>query len=368
MKKKIYSLFMVLILYAVFIFNDVNAAAYNISNNDIRLFYEEIISDEIEEYVDCYADIYLYSLGVTDEYEVLSPFIIFDVDNYNNQEEIYYFPLAIDEDIEYIMSAFYVEEEINASISKEYAVVLEDINYYQNDNCILYSVEDSLVAVDEKNNQKIYSEENYERVVISEFYNYDYAEKLGYIADNYRKNGVKEASDTDTAGTGFSTKNTYEYILDMNNRTAPQGSENICRAATIATTVNYLRNTTNVTARKVCDVINHSYREGSLSDMVDAMSYYRLINYGITYNQISFDRVGTNIRSEYPIMMWGNSSNGGNAHVVTIIGYSTHGGIQLIKFYNSATDDIESASYNSAGTRYTMGNSTYTWVNTLCAK
>lgn len=365
MKKRIQALFLVAILFITVTFNSVNVSAYSI-NNDIRVFYKSIISGEVSEYVEEYAEEYLLSLGIAEEYEILTPFIIFDVDDYIIQESIFCFPLAFDNQVEYVLSTFIVNNQISASISKFYAPILNTIDYYNWDNCILYNIYDNLVVTNQYNDQLILSEEYNEEIINSVFYNLDYEDKVDYIETHYIENEPTSAEETKLENTGFSIKNTYECRLNTTNRLVPQGDKGICWAASVATTVRYLKNRSDITATGVCDAIKHSYTGGTVDDKLKALAYYGCLEYGLANKQISFLDVSNNIRGQYPILASTYSSNG-SGHSITIIGYSTHGGIYLIKFYNSATNSIESASYNPDGTRYSMDNVTYVWINTICA-
>ncbi|MGN0508135.1 MAG: hypothetical protein ACI4GX_02775, partial [Ruminococcus sp.] len=55
----------------------------------------------------------------------------------------------------------------------------------------------------------------------------------------------------------------------------------------------------------------------------------------------------------------------GDGHAVTIIGYSTYGGVNLITIYNSATNACETVEYKSSGTYFSFNNKNHLWKYSL---
>ena len=149
----------------------------------------------------------------------------------------------------------------------------------------------------------------------------------------------------------------------MSGRMVSQGSDSICWAASDATTLRYLTNSYSYTARGVCDKIGHSYSTGTLNDMQKALSAYGITYSNLVKSQIPFSSLSNNICNEYPVMAALYSEKYG--HAVTILGYKNYGGIQMIVYYNSGNNKIETAIYSSTGTKCSYVNTIFVWKETL---
>lgn len=150
----------------------------------------------------------------------------------------------------------------------------------------------------------------------------------------------------------------------MSGRLVAQGSEPICWAASVATTLRYLTNSYAYTARGVCDKIGHAYTAAGIDVKQKALKAYGIEYNNLLYSQITYSRIKNNIVNQYPILASTFSSKGG--HAITIVGYKNYGGIEMVTFHNSGTNTVETVVYNSNGTTYSYNNTTFTWKYTLC--
>ena len=82
--------------------------------------------------------------------------------------------------------------------------------------------------------------------------------------------------------------------------------------------------------------------------------------------------VQKNILGQRPILMGSKVRirNGKKyvGHAVTIIGYTTYGGINQITFYNPGSDSCTSVEYKNSGTTYSYANYKLKWVETIRGK
>lgn len=326
---------------------------------EIERMYNSLIPKEADYYVDYIANPLLMSQECNDEYMIGEAFFIYVTDE-NIQETMFYYPIYINNNIEYIISVYLVNGEWNAKIGKDFIELLILSNYNEDNRAIFYQIEEYFFA---DNGNELYSFN--ENVDCSDFLFCDISinDKINIIENEYIHKERKDIVLCEE-GTGFSTNTAYEKKLNMSGRLVGQGSDNICWAASVATTLRYLTNSYTYTARSVCDKIGHAYDEAGIYEKQKALKAYG-INYSVLLNsQITFERVINNIVNQYPILASTFSSNSG--HSITIVGYKNYGGIKMITFHNPGSNELETVIYNSSGTTYSYNNKTFTWKYTLC--
>lgn len=168
------------------------------------------------------------------------------------------------------------------------------------------------------------------------------------------------------AARGFSTKQGFVVRLNTSGCLVPQYRDNTCWAASVATTLRYLNFSKykSLTARNVSDKMGKPYNKGgTITDMYNALKKYNITYKKPEYSQTSFAMVTKNILAQKPILI--GAIVGKSGHAVTIIGYTTYGGINQITFYNSGTNTCTSVEYKKSGTTFSYNNKQFKWKYTL---
>lgn len=152
-------------------------------------------------------------------------------------------------------------------------------------------------------------------------------------------------------------------MLNTNGYPVPQYDDKICCAASVATVVRYVTDNYTITARNVCDKINHPYDGGGILKKRSALYAYNLYYSNLMYEQASFGQIQTNILDQKPMLLSTFSSDEG--HAVTLMGYSTYGGVNQIVIHNSANQTLQTIEYRNSGTVYSYNGKIWTWKYTL---
>ena len=362
------------------------AAVYEYSNDLANAQLDNCIPQEATSYANSRLNILLKGVQSSIEYYGLTkanltnvklgdPYFIYSVNSIGNQEPIYYYPVVKDDKIILTLSVFYSDNSWNASIQNSYVDELESIDYLDNDNIIFYEDENGTYA-ETDNDINVLGKANVESektLYEKRFNNYNFKEKRQAIINTYspdesyksEEQSLKSDDYSNLDGTGFSIETYYEIQLNTENRLVKQGSLGICWAASVATTVRYIKDNSKLTAKQVCDKINHKYNGGSMQDRQDALAAYGIYYNYLIEEQMSFAKVQTNIRNEKPILISARTPSQTYGHAMTIIGYSTYGGVKLITMYNSGSDSIQTVEYLTSGTKFSYNNDVYVWKRSL---
>lgn len=324
-------------------------------------------------YSDTRFDINIKSLN---DLKLEKPYVIYSANNLGVQDKIYYFPVSENNRIQMIMSIIDVDGDYTATMSKDIANSLNEINYLDsNKHYILYQNGQEILAENE-NSTFVLTVTDYETNIVNKtngnseyFESLSFSDKVKKIKNTYaiRSINTSENFANISGAQGFSVKNACQTKLNTSGCLVPQGSLNICWAASVATTVRYLKydKYKNLTATQVCDAIGVSYTANNIDAQQKALKKYG-INYNqkITEKQIGFAVVQRNILSQNTVLIHAFPSSG-DGHAVTIIGYSTYGGVNLITIYNSATNACETVEYKSSGTYFSFNNKNHLWKYSL---
>lgn len=313
------------------------------------------------------------NISNVDDLEFGTPYVIYSADSLGNQDKIYYFPVLEDENIIMIMSVINNDGEYSASMGKSIADSLNEIDY--NNEYVIYQSGQEIVAENEQSTYVLSvsndildtDEESVSNALY--FESLDYDKKIEKVENTYAKKSKKTTDVVSglSGARGFSIKDAYQVRLNTNGCLVPQGNLNICWAASAATTIRYLKydQYKTLTAKQVCDALGVSYTANTIDTQQLALK-----KYGINYNQkktngqVSFAVVQRNILSQNTLLIHAFPSSG-DGHAVTIIGYSTYGGVNLITIYNSATNACETVEYKTGGTRFSFNNASHLWKYTL---
>lgn len=300
------------------------------------------------------------------------PYIIFDVENDGFQDKLYYFPIIEKSKIRCILSISDVDGVYNASVSQGISDKLNDIDYFHQ-NYIIYSINYSLFAENEKKVNVILENSKYKNTEkASCFKNLDYNKKVAYIKKKFEQNSINE-SNTNISyldkTKGFSEKSSSRVQLNTSGCLVSQRSDGNCWAASVATTLRYLNYNKykTLTARKVCDKIKVGYNAGG--NLVTRQK--ALLAYGVSYYNhfisypMEFGLIQKNILKQRPILVSCVGTRSGGGHAVTVIGYTTYGGINQVVFHNSGDNKCVTSEYKKAGLTFSYNNEIFKWRSSL---
>lgn len=115
----------------------------------------------------------------------------------------------------------------------------------------------------------------------------------------------------------FTTNNGSTVICNVSGYLAPQNGLPICWAACVATTYNYYKGT-NVTAKNVCDKMNHSYTKASTALIEKAFQTYNLA-YDYTPYGLSLSLIRKHLKNGrlIPVSLHNSISPTGHIEVIT---------------------------------------------------
>lgn len=253
---------------------------------------------------------------------------------------------------------------------------LEDLKYQEDNDYLFYEDENGVYAENEKCIKKLYDKGCTEKKDDENLLNVEVFEelstenKVNAIVNSYSKNRTQQVYDGELRAKdqGFSSYTVYVVKLNTSGCLVAQGNYGNCWAATVATTVRYLNYSKYkyLTAKNVCDAMGIGYNDGATMLQQQHALYNYLIGYRYYKSQIRFPLVQQNIQNKTPVIA--GTIAGKSAHSITIIGYTTYGGINQITFHNPGTNKVSSVEYKSTGTTYTYNNKIYKWIETLSDK
>ncbi|MCR5608326.1 MAG: hypothetical protein K6G26_04620 [Lachnospiraceae bacterium] len=201
-----------------------------------------------------------------------------------------------------------------------------------------------------------------------------FKDKLKTVVDTY-SNGDEEViidnSEDDLIGAkGFEYKDGFGAKLDINGCWVKQYKDS-CWASSIATCARYrnFKKYKYLNGEDVSNKVGVEYgKSSSITKMLEACEEYDLDYKYLGDDKImSFDKITKNILKEAPVMMISYNNTGG-AHATTCVGYTNHGGIKQIIFFNSGSYSITTVEYKSSGTKYSYSNQILTWKRSLYIK
>ncbi len=325
--------------------------------------------------------------------KIEKPFIIYSAETLGRQEPIYYYPISNHGKIVLVLYVMECGRSYAASISTDYASTLNKLDYQNNEDYLFYEDGETLYAENHhatKNLSDMMQTEDdapsdREETNAEVFKGLSTKNKMKAILNSYSKENDTAEKNTDEVpeknisfgARGFSTKKGSVVRLNTSGCQVRQRWDNTCWAASVATTVRYLKYSKykSLTARQVCDKMKISYYAGgSIYEMHKALK-----KYGITYKtpdpfQISFTTLRNNILAQKPVILGGIAKDpykygfSPKGHAVTIIGYTTYGGINQVTFYNPGTDKCTSVEYKKSGTTFSSSNFKFKWEQTIRSK
>lgn len=393
MKRKFFVIFMVLI----FVFRYVTVPLYateNMVNEKIYNEDEAEIVSEISDIISPQATLYInqkfdnikkiaYSMkedfnlsGNGDNLLLGTPFVIYDADK-NQQEEEFFYPVIdiITDKVVLVINVLGTTTGWQHSISTEYVEALNAVNWPKN-NCVFFEKNDKVSI-------KVEDPDVVEGGIVEKVSSQE-LERVGEQITSsifLHKIGVEENKDSfkniPTAYIPTVTDELGSYYCNLENAQS-QNFLPICWAASVATVVNYV-NGTNITATQVCDSINHSYTGGYPADCKAALKRYGL-NYKYRERELYFKTVVANIQRRKPILInaYGTNDNGEAAgHTVTVYGYKDFSGTDdymilwdsnVLNAYGENVGGVKVISYNGANTTFDSANIHFTWRTSLSFK
>lgn len=316
--------------------------------------------------------------------EIKKPFIIYSAKSLGKQEPIYYYPIANNNKIVLVLYVMECSGSYTAGISTDYASMLNELDYQNNDDYLFYEDGQNLYAENSNATENLsdmpQSEDalsDREEANAEVFEELSTKNKVDAILNSYSSGNGQAENDADgvpeknmrNAARGFSTKKGSVVRLNTSECLVSQFWDNTCWAASVATTVKYLSypKQQSLSARRVSKKMNIPYDAGgTIYDMYKALKKYGITYKKPDYSQISFDAVKKNILAQKPIPIAAFSGKSG--HAVTIIGYTTYGGINQITFHNPGTNTCTSVEYKKSGTIFSYNNKKFKWKYAVRSK
>lgn len=308
-----------------------------------------------------------------------SPYVVCKAGQDVTMKAIYHYPLSVAGEIKAVFSVIDTNDGCTGSISNELAKAfnqLEDMQEY-----ILYEMNGYLYAENAEGACCVVDGEIVENAEDfigtrdeKEFYSSTMGEKLQQIDNAYTNcEQIDVTSPTpkeDTVKEGYSpthTKivegNTTIIRSDIKKYLTPQGYDNICWAASIATIQNYFYGGV-VSARDVCDVIGHDYSEATPHDVQQAFNAYSF-HYKYTYGDLAWADIKQMIVDNKPLYISGIISGVPDIrHSAVITGVKKNSDIKYVRTYNPQyTGTVAWSEFtrnNTTWLSYT-GSSAYLW-------
>lgn len=322
--------------------------------------YEEVLQ-VIKEYIDWY--------NVTEEQLINAklgePFVIYEL-NETIQDEIYYYPILDSQNnIILLMSVMGTTEGWSASISEEWVMELNEIDYISSDY-IFYKSEDNLYAENKRDEFCVTGEVDSNIESFSEKTYYAKVKVIEEAIDKFVKVDVSCSNATDTEledmyAPAFSSSSSSSKMCKLYNA-QEQGKYMICWAATVATICNYLKGT-NITAMEIAEEMNIGNAGASVYQSQRALNWY-----GIRYQQINTDinnrmtwtELKYNINDKYPIYVSSVTSDGKYGHAVTLYGYMIAAGVRYVVLWNPGTGSSMTVPFSESGKTFTYDNNIFT--------
>jgi len=299
------------------------------------------------------------------------PFIIYNYDEYR-QDEIYYYPiLNMSNEVVYMFTVMGRVDGWSHSISEEMVDELNDIDYFNNE-FIYYMSENRLVAESQSEVRVLRGSR--------ESSNIDFESKTFYQKKEIIVNSIDKLIKTDVLSAKYIETSNDKYIPSFSENTSNsktlalhnnkgQGNYALCWAAAVSTIANY-RNGTNIVPTQIADRLGIGYNQGASIGIAQlALQYYDVYYPNLIYAQMALSKIRLNISNKYPIYIRAVSINHVNGHAVTIYGYRQISLTDYVVIWdsgiNSGSGGLHVVAYSSSGTTFPYANSTWTWQRTL---
>lgn len=329
-----------------------------------------------KEMVEAICEIQNYEIDTKQEILLGNPYNIYQ-NNLEIQQAHYIFPIYIQGKIIFELSVAYMDTGFGASIGEGNAKLLERVNY-NNEDCIVYSVDDVCYLETEQGTYVMGSseEENQEKFKIKkfniqvaekkeektqnsgQFETMSFTEKKNKIENSYKTVKAVTSEENDNILVGYTpaiNKGTGYAYLDINNYLVAQNGYNICWAACIATRYRYGTGNTTLTAEQIATEMGEPYTVGFYNGASDDTIIAALRRYGYTSyrkrNLISYSSVKNNINSKNAIILIGKNSQ--RKHAVTVTGYV---GNKYIEIWNPDTKEKKIALYDTQNGSFSDSN------------
>ncbi len=209
------------------------------------------------------------------------PFLIYD-SLHEKQVENYLYPISSEDKVVAVLQVCKTDSGWRAMVNQYYVDFLNEIDYIHSSNWLFIAHEGSIEAF---NNKTSVFSDNSEKIISNDTPLGDKVSDVCKAFDNLVSineidtdlNAIMEYSPSFTSNDGKTILcNSSAYLT-------PQNGKPICWAACVATTYNYYYGK-HITAKNVCDKINHSYTgEADTSVISGAFKKYNLDYYYSPY-------------------------------------------------------------------------------------
>ena len=317
--------------------------------------------------VELYADNYDLSTNQLTNIYIGSPFVIYEVLQFA-QDEIYYYPVYDkNQELIAVLSVMGTTDGWCVSMSQEWVSDLRTLAP-SNSAYLFYKIGDDLYV---ENSLIKYHIDGSNEVEDNSFSRKSYIEKKNIIFDissKFRKADMENVdfSLLDTYTPSFSTNTSSSKICSLYKKRG-QGSLNVCWAASVATICNYRRGT-NYTATGIADDMNISYDAGASIEVAQsALSMHEVSYSNLNKNsnsKMTWSTLKRNINGYLPVYVSAKIS--GSGHAVVAYGYSTTtAGTNYVILWNPGTANSITVEFKSSGTTFAYSNKTWTWTHSL---
>lgn len=376
-RKKFKNIFVLLLIFSILnIFSNYATVNGQQIKKEKMMSYEqyvsklEVIRSSFSKSADDYAkENYEYFMRLFEEsvlcehYDNIAleqPFFIYNA-SCEKQVENYLYPISSENKIVALFQVCKTDSGWRAVINQYHIDLLNKIDYIHNNNWMFVTNGNSIEAF---NNNCSVCSNNSKTDVFKDVALEDKVSEVFKFFDNLISiNGI----DVNTNATiGYSpsfTSNDGETILcNSNSYLTPQNGKPICWAACVATTYNYY-NGKHITAKNVCDKINHSYTgESDTSVVSKAFNKYNLDYYYSPYG-LSISLIRRHLSNHKLISADVYNDFGRHAEVITGVKVQQDGKTCL-RVYDPNEDKQSLTEFNNIDTVF-PGEFLYRWQGTF---
>lgn len=335
---------------------------------------EKYVAENAERYIATFAKLSAAGYAALDaqgEYYIGNGYYTFNLkDDEISTGTIINFPIIQDNRIVLILLVFNVDGEWFCNATTSGIDLLNEYGYITSIPYIVYTVDGKYLVTEDE----VISFENYD-ICTEDFTAYqlaklhhNYMHKLCDVVNKIdsvyelRYLGLEseqfEANSVSTVE-GFSIYTDTNKLLQMENRMVSQRwfdgqQKELCWAATAATIIRYMTQTSNIWAYTIAMELGISPNNGgTMYDIYDAMTRHmnktQMDNYQVLDRDAdSITEVYHNINNRFPIAMGTiySTVDGNTGHVVTIIGYDGN----ILIYWDSKTEEVLTTEYKPGRT------------------
>lgn len=367
--------------------------AYEQINNNITYAIEDHFGSLALEIID---NPNVYEVESTDfsDIEILNEVDIKDINvqsiySLNESEDDYEvtnLPVVINGKIELILSLINTDEGYNATLGKDFAPLLNEVQLNGDnevsilqDGFMLYAItpgkiykqigNEVIEVTEEKESQHVLSGTTLSTNIVKTSYNiFDINTKN----DGYTQAALESLSTEEKkANSSIQPYSNPVKSKQLNNypivgQKIGNTSYGMCWAATVASMVRFEGKSSSLTAQQVCNKMDIGYNDGgTLNDAKSALETYLGSPYlpTIVQDTLSTSEIETVINNVDPAYM--SCKNGSSGHAVALVGYNFSGTSKSVRIMDPAYECFKTCTRSFLKWTFPFGNTSYTWKYTV---